>query len=36
MGSRQYGIKIRYFGPIVLNLRFFVTASQAYASRLML
>jgi len=34
MGSRRYGIKNRYFGPILLNLRFFVTASQAYASRL--
>jgi len=36
MGSQWYGIKNCYFGPVLLNLRFFVTASQAYASRLML
>jgi len=36
MGSRRYDIKNRYFGSILLNLRFFVTALQAYASWLML
>jgi len=35
MESRRYGNKGRYFAPILLNLRFFVTASEAYASRLM-